>query len=87
LLVKLWDYIKREGILKDNPSIPIGFSNVSGSTRKRQQKILDPGSVVWYISQAFIATCSACCLLHAGSLFGLVFNLEDGGNMFLRNVC
>jgi hypothetical protein len=28
----------------------------------------------------------ACYLLHAGFLFGLFFDPEDGGDMFLRNV-
>jgi hypothetical protein len=28
----------------------------------------------------------ACCLLHAGFLFALFFDPEDGGNMFLCNV-
>jgi hypothetical protein len=30
--------------------------------------------------------CSACCLLHAGSLLGLVLDPEDGGDMLLWNV-
>jgi hypothetical protein len=40
----------------------------------------------------FGATCSfhlqgfACCLLHASFLLGLLFNHEDGGDMFLRNI-
>jgi hypothetical protein len=29
---------------------------------------------------------AACHLLHAGSLIGLLFGPEDGGDMFLRNV-
>jgi hypothetical protein len=29
--------------------------------------------------------CSACYLLHAGFLFVLFFDHEDGGNMFLQN--
>jgi hypothetical protein len=29
---------------------------------------------------------AACCLLHAGFLLGLLFNPEDEGDMFLRNV-
>jgi hypothetical protein len=29
---------------------------------------------------------SACYLLHAGFLFGLFFDPEDEGDMFLRNV-
>jgi hypothetical protein len=29
--------------------------------------------------------CSACCLLHAAFLFGLLFNPEDGGDMLLQN--
>jgi hypothetical protein len=29
---------------------------------------------------------SACCLLHAGFLLALIFDLEDGDNMFPRNV-
>jgi hypothetical protein len=29
---------------------------------------------------------SACCLLHAGFLLGLLLNPEDGTDMFLRNV-
>jgi hypothetical protein len=28
----------------------------------------------------------ACCLLHAGFLFGLFFNTDDGGDMFHRNL-
>jgi hypothetical protein len=27
----------------------------------------------------------ACCILHAGFLFGLIFSLEDEGDMFLHN--
>jgi hypothetical protein len=29
---------------------------------------------------------SACCLLHAGFLLGLLFIPEDGSNMFLQNI-
>jgi hypothetical protein len=29
---------------------------------------------------------SSCYLLHAGFLFGLIFDTEDGGDIFLRNV-
>jgi hypothetical protein len=29
---------------------------------------------------------SACCLLHAGFLLGLLYNTEDGGDVFLRNI-
>jgi hypothetical protein len=29
---------------------------------------------------------SAFCLLHAGSLFGIFFDIEDGTDIFLRNV-
>jgi hypothetical protein len=29
---------------------------------------------------------SACCLLHSGFLLGFIFDPEDGGDMFLRNV-
>jgi hypothetical protein len=32
------------------------------------------------------AACSACCLLHAGFSLGLLFDPEDGGDMFVRNV-
>jgi hypothetical protein len=34
----------------------------------------------------FKATCSACYLFHVGFLLGLLFNPEDGGDMYLRNV-
>jgi hypothetical protein len=30
---------------------------------------------------------SAYCLLGAGLLFGILFNPEDGGEMFFRSVC
>jgi hypothetical protein len=30
---------------------------------------------------------AACYLLHSGLLFGLFFDPEDGGEMFLRNAC
>jgi hypothetical protein len=30
--------------------------------------------------------CSACFLLHGGFFLGLLFNPEDGGSMFLKNV-
>jgi hypothetical protein len=30
---------------------------------------------------------SACYLLHAGFFIGLFFDPEDGGYMFLRDVC
>jgi hypothetical protein len=30
---------------------------------------------------------SACYLIHAGFFLGLFFDPEDGGNIFLRNVC
>jgi hypothetical protein len=33
-----------------------------------------------------IRVCFATCF-HAGFLLGLFFDPEDGGNMFLRNVC
>jgi hypothetical protein len=33
-----------------------------------------------------LLSCSACCLLHASILFGLFFDPEDGGDMFLRSV-
>jgi hypothetical protein len=29
---------------------------------------------------------SACCLIHGGSLLGLLFNNKDGNDMFFRNV-
>jgi hypothetical protein len=29
----------------------------------------------------------ACCSIHAGILLGLPFDREEGGCMFLRNVC
>jgi hypothetical protein len=29
---------------------------------------------------------SACCPFHAGFLFGLFFDSEDGGDIFLRNI-
>jgi hypothetical protein len=29
---------------------------------------------------------TACCLLHAGFLLGILLNLEDRGNMFLSGV-
>jgi hypothetical protein len=32
------------------------------------------------------AVCSACCLLYAGFLLGLLFDPEDRGDMFIRNV-
>jgi hypothetical protein len=44
----------------------------------------------WKISQErnqHDADSFACCLLHAGFLFGLLFNSEDGGDIFLRKVC
>jgi hypothetical protein len=31
------------------------------------------------------AACSACCLLHTVSLFGLFFNPSDGDELFLKN--
>jgi hypothetical protein len=30
------------------------------------------------------ATCFVCCIIHVGFLF---FNLEDGSDIFLRNIC
>jgi hypothetical protein len=36
--------------------------------------------------QRRVTLCFACCLLHAGSLFGFIFNREDGGDMLLRKV-
>jgi hypothetical protein len=59
----------------------IGFEVITGVTMK--------SSVLWDI-----APCSpvkvnlrfGCCLLHAGSLLGLLFNSEDGGDIFLRNI-
>jgi hypothetical protein len=35
---------------------------------------------------AFAVLTIACYLLHAGLLFGLIFDSEAGGDMFLRNV-
>jgi hypothetical protein len=32
------------------------------------------------------ASSFACCLLHAGYFLGLLFNLEDRREMFLRNI-
>jgi hypothetical protein len=32
------------------------------------------------------ASRAVACLLYAGFLFGLLFDSEDGGDMFLRNV-
>jgi hypothetical protein len=32
------------------------------------------------------AESTICCLLHTDFLFGLIFNLKDGSDMFLRNV-
>jgi hypothetical protein len=32
------------------------------------------------------ADISACYLLHAGLFLGLIFDIEDGGDMFFRNV-
>jgi hypothetical protein len=29
----------------------------------------------------------ACCLLLAGGLLGFLFDLDDGGSTFLRNLC
>jgi hypothetical protein len=34
------------------------------------------------LSRALLATC-----FHAGFLLVLLFDLEDGGDMFLRNIC
>jgi hypothetical protein len=46
------------------------------------------GSIIFtYINLSFReAVCFACYLLLVGFLFGLFFDLEDGGHMFLRNV-
>jgi hypothetical protein len=42
---------------------------------------------VLYTVQGFLqAICSACYLLHAGFLLGLLFNTEDMGDMFLQNI-
>jgi hypothetical protein len=38
-----------------------------------------------YLKLLCLKTSFACCLLHAGYLLGLLFNTEDGGDMFLRN--
>jgi hypothetical protein len=35
---------------------------------------------------AWQVDCSACYLLHAGSLSDLFFDLEDGSDMFFQNV-
>jgi hypothetical protein len=32
------------------------------------------------------AESTSFCLFHIGFLFGLIFNLKDGSDMFLRNV-
>jgi hypothetical protein len=36
--------------------------------------------------QGISKACSACCLLHAGFLLGLLFDTEEGSDMFLRNL-
>jgi hypothetical protein len=40
---------------------------------------------VWKVKAATVL-CFACCLHHTGSFLSLLFNPEDGGNIFLRNV-
>jgi hypothetical protein len=49
-------------------------------------------SIFWYITRCGPLQVSGrfggtSCLLHAGFLLELSFNTEDGGNVFLRNVC
>jgi hypothetical protein len=55
------------------------------------------GSIFWDITpcspskfnrryEEHVTICSACYLLHLCFLLGLFFNLEDGGDMILRNV-
>jgi hypothetical protein len=39
-----------------------------------------------YVASIFRVEEQAYYLLHAGFLLGLVFDLEDGGEMFLRNL-
>jgi hypothetical protein len=43
-----------------------------------------PRSLIFlHCTTFFKATCSACCLPHVDFLFGLLFNPEDGGDIYL----
>jgi hypothetical protein len=52
-----------------------------------EQKVWLPHSILSvYYSKFSCITCSVVFLLHSGLLLGLLFNPQDGGDMFLRNV-
>jgi hypothetical protein len=45
-------------------------------------------SVVWGIEPLCpVKKSSTCYLLHSGLLLSVHFDSEDGGNIFLRNIC
>jgi hypothetical protein len=55
---------------------------------KSQWKLMGwlPYSILFLYNPTFLqATCSICCLLHAGFLLGLLFSSEDRGDMFFQN--
>jgi hypothetical protein len=63
-------YIEAEGTLATNSSVPIGSIEEPGWTNKGTH-----GSPYDF-----------ACLLRAGFLLGLLFNPENGGDIFLRNI-